>query len=123
MDNEQVYILLLAMLSFGIGAGSFLCERLSGQIVELGLVPIDALGLTVFGADIYFAQWVVGGVLLIGNALINSPLISPMAFITSGNSLRVMFDIVMLGISGGINIVSLYALVQQRSDEKSVQDS
>lgn len=111
------------MLSFGIGAGSFLCERLSGQIVELGLVPIDTLGLTVFGADIYFAQWVVGGAPLIDNALINSPLISPMAFITSGNSLRVMFDIVMLGISGGTYIVSLYALVQQRSDEKSVQDS
>jgi 1-acyl-sn-glycerol-3-phosphate acyltransferase len=29
-----------------------------------------------------------------------------------------MFDIVMLGISGGIYIVPLYALVQQRSDEK-----
>ena len=116
--NEQVYILLLAMFSIGIGAGSFLCERLSGRIVELGLVPMGALGLTVFGADIYFAQSVVSGAPLIHNALINSALISPMTFITSGNSLRVMFDIVMLGISGGIYIVPLYALVQQRSDEK-----
>jgi 1-acyl-sn-glycerol-3-phosphate acyltransferase len=116
--NEQVYILLLAMFSIGIGAGSFLCERLSGRIVELGLVPMGALGLTVFGADIYFVQSVVSGAPLIDNALINSALISPMTFITSGNSLRVMFDIVMLGISGGIYIVPLYALVQQRSDEK-----
>jgi 1-acyl-sn-glycerol-3-phosphate acyltransferase len=116
--NEQVYILLLAMFSIGIGAGSFLCERLSGRIVELGLVPMGALGLTVFGADIYFVQSVVAGAPLIGNALINSALISPMTFITNGNSLRVMFDIVMLGISGGIYIVPLYALVQQRSDEK-----
>jgi 1-acyl-sn-glycerol-3-phosphate acyltransferase len=116
--NEQVYILLLAMFSIGIGAGSFLCERLSGRIVELGLVPMGALGLTVFGADIYFVQSVVAGAPLIGNALINSALISPMTFITSGNSLRVMFDIVMLGTSGGIYIVPLYALVQQRSDEK-----
>jgi hypothetical protein len=46
-----------------------------------------------------------------------------MTFITSGNSLRVMFDIVMLGTSGGIYIVPLYALVQQRSDEKNVQKS
>jgi 1-acyl-sn-glycerol-3-phosphate acyltransferase len=116
--NEQVYILLLAMFSIGIGAGSFLCERLSGRIVELGLVPMGALGLTVFGADIYFVQSVVAGAPLIDNALINSALISPMTFITNGNSLRVMFDIVMLGISGGIYIVPLYALVQQRSDEK-----
>ena len=33
--NEQVYILLLAMFSIGIGAGSFLCERMSGRIVEI----------------------------------------------------------------------------------------
>lgn len=111
--DEQVYILLLAMFSIGIGAGSFLCERMSGRIVELGLVPIGALGLTVFGVDIYFAQSIAVGDSLIGKSLIN-----PMAFITGGNSLRVMFDIVMLGISGGIYIVPLYALVQQRSDEK-----
>ncbi|MFT5658917.1 MAG: 1-acyl-sn-glycerol-3-phosphate acyltransferase [Gammaproteobacteria bacterium] len=111
--DEQVYILLLAMFSLGIGAGSFLCERLSGRIVELGLVPIGALGLTVFGIDIYFAQSITAGDSLIGNSLIN-----PMAFINGGNSLRVMFDIVMLGISGGIYIVPLYALVQQRSNEK-----
>lgn len=106
--DEQVYILLLAMFSIGIGAGSFLCERMSGRIVELGLVPIGALGLTVFGVDIYFAQSIAAG---------DSP-IGPMAFISGGNSLRVMFDIIMLGISGGIYIVPLYALVQQRSEEK-----
>jgi 1-acyl-sn-glycerol-3-phosphate acyltransferase len=116
--DEQVYILLLAMFSIGIGVGSFLCERMSGRIVELGLVPIGALGLTVFGADIYFSQSVVAGAPLVDNTLISSALISPMIFITSGNSLRVIFDIVMLGISGGIYIVPLYALMQQRSDEK-----
>jgi len=50
--NEQVYVLLLALFSIGIGAGSFLCERLSGRIVEIGLVPIGSLGLTVFGIDV-----------------------------------------------------------------------
>ena len=111
--DEQVYILLLAMFSIGIGAGSFLCERLSSRIVELGLVPIGALGLTIFGIDIYFAQSITTADSLIGNSLIN-----PMTFITGGNSLRVMIDIIMLGVSGGIYIVPLYALVQQRSNEK-----
>jgi 1-acyl-sn-glycerol-3-phosphate acyltransferase len=116
--DEQVYILLLAMFSIGIGAGSFLCERMSGRIVELGLVPIGALGLTVFGVDIYFAQSIATGAPLIDNALTSNALINPMTFITQGNSLRVMLDILMLGISGGIYIVPLYSLVQQRSDEK-----
>ncbi len=103
--NEQVYILLLAMFSIGIGAGSFLCERLSGRIVEIGLVPIGALGLTLFGIDLYFNQGLSSSDSLIG----------PAEFLAQGSSLRVCFDIVMLGISGGIYIVPLYALVQQRS--------
>ena len=103
--NEQVYVLLLAMFSIGIGAGSFLCERLSGRIVEIGLVPIGALGLTLFGVDLYFSQGLASGTELIGPAI----------FITEGENLRVCFDIVMLGISGGMYIVPLYALVQQRS--------
>jgi 1-acyl-sn-glycerol-3-phosphate acyltransferase len=106
--NEQVYILLLAMFSIGIGAGSFLCERMSGRIVEIGLVPIGALGLTLFGADIYFSQ----------SLSIDQALIGPTAFINAGSNLRVMVDIVMLGISGGIYIVPLYALIQQRSELK-----
>ncbi len=106
--NEQVYILLLAMFSIGIGAGSFLCERMSGRIVEIGLVPIGALGLTLFGVDIYFNQSITNGTSLIG----------PEAFIDDGSNLRVMIDIIMLGVSGGIYIVPLYALIQQRSELK-----
>ena len=106
--NEQVYILLLAMFSIGIGAGSFLCERLSGRIVEIGLVPLGALGLTLFGIDLYFNQDLSPGGELIG----------PVNFLAQGTSLRVCFDIIMLGVSGGVYIVPLYALVQQRSRPK-----
>ena len=106
--NEQVYVLLLAMFSIGIGAGSFLCERMSGRMVEIGLVPIGALGLTLFGVDLFFNQSILDAEVLA----------TPMAFIAGGNNFRVMFDIMMLGVSGGIYIVPLYALVQQRSDEK-----
>ena len=106
--NEQVYILMLAMFSIGIGIGSFLCEKMSGRMVEIGLVPIGALGLTLFGIDIYFNQSLNVGDTLLG----------PSAFIANTDNYRVMFDIVMLGASGGIYIVPLYALVQQRSEEK-----
>jgi len=106
--NEQVYILLLAMFSIGIGIGSFLCEKMSARMVEIGLVPIGALGLTLFGIDIYFTQTLIVGESLIGPAM----------FLADAGNYRVMFDIIMLGASGGIYIVPLYALVQQRSDEK-----
>mgnify|MGYP002639538442 CR=1 FL=1 len=103
--NEQVYVLLLALFSIGIGAGSFLCERLSGRMVEIGLVPIGSLGLTLFGIDIFFTH----------TELETTALITPASFIGMGNNIRVMFDIFMLGAFGGIYIVPLYALVQQRS--------
>ena len=104
--NEQVYVLLLAMFSVGIGAGSFLCEKLSGRRVEIGLVPIGSLGLTLFGIDLYFNQGLSAG----------ADLLSPSAFLQQASSARVCIDIVMLGVSGGLFIVPLYALIQQRSD-------
>jgi len=106
--DEQVYVLLLAMFSIGIGAGSFLCERLSGRRVEIGLVPIGALGLTLFGVDLFFNRGLSAG----------TELIDPATFIAQGSSLRVCLDLVMLGVSGGLYIVPLYALIQQRSEAR-----
>jgi MFS family permease len=106
--NEKVYVWLLAFFSIGIGAGSFLCEKLSGRMVEIGLVPIGALGLTLFSVDIYFSQNLTSG----------GELITPSVFFAQGSSLRVSFDVIMLGIFGGIYIVPLYALVQQRSNPR-----
>ena len=106
--NEQVYVWLLAMFSLGIGAGSFLCEKLSGRMIEIGLVPLGSLGLTLFGIDIYFSQ----------NLAASDVLMTPAEFFAQSSSYRVSFDIIMLGIFGGIYIVPLYALVQQRSNPR-----
>ena len=103
--NEQVYVWFLAMFSLGIGAGSFLCEKLSGRMVEIGLVPIGSLGLTIFGIDIFFSQNLAG----------SGELMRPSEFFAQVSSFRVCIDIVMLGVFGGIYIVPLFALVQQRS--------
>lgn len=104
--NEQVYVLLLALFSIGIGAGSFLCEWMSGRIVEIGLVPIGSLGLTIFGVDIFFTQSLIE----------TSELTGLWAFAGSAGNIRVMVDIFMLGVFGGLYIVPLFALVQQRSE-------
>jgi hypothetical protein len=52
--NEQVASLLLVVFSIGIGIGSLLCEMLSRRHVEIGLVPLGAIGMSVFSIDLYF---------------------------------------------------------------------
>src|SRR5215467_1453787 len=54
--TEEVVSMLLALFSVGVGVGSLLCERLSGRRIEIGLVPFGSIGLTIFGADLYFAS-------------------------------------------------------------------
>lgn len=110
--DESVFILLLAVFSFGIGLGSLLCEKLSGNKVEIGLVPFGAIGLTLFGVDLYFASTAS---LTAATASIDFS-----AFIASAGHWRILTDIALLGLFGGFYIVPLYALIQTRS-EKSHQ--
>lgn len=104
--NEQVVTLLLTLFTVGIGSGSLLCNWLSGQKVEIGLVPFGSIGLTLFGIDLFFAK----------PALSNAELIGLAEFLQQQGSLRVVMDIVLIGVFGGFYIVPLFALVQQRSD-------
>lgn len=116
--DESVFILLLAVFSFGIGLGSLLCERLSGQRVEIGLVPLGAIGLTVFGVDLYFATQALINVP--APALLQEHAINFSEFLTLQGNTRLLLDIALLGVFGGLYIVPLYALIQTRS-EKSHQ--
>jgi 1-acyl-sn-glycerol-3-phosphate acyltransferase len=104
--DEHVVTLLLTLFAFGIGVGSLLCERLSGRRVELGLVPFGSIGLTLFGLDLYFAVTPVAP---------GTPLVGALAFLSSATSWRIAADILLMGLFGGLYIVPLYALVQQRS--------
>ena len=103
--GESTVTLLLATFTVGIGVGSMLCERMSGKMVEIGLVPFGSIGLTVFGLDLYLASPVAAP----GEAL---PLL---ALLAEAGIWRVLFDLLMLGVFGGFFIVPLYALVQIRS--------
>ncbi len=103
--DEHVVTVLLTVFSLGIGLGSFLCERLSGHRVEIGLVPLGSIGLTLFGIDIYFAVPQL--------AAIHGQTVTQ--FLQNINNHRVLFDLLMIGVSGGLYIVPLYALIQTRS--------
>jgi MFS family permease len=100
----EIFAILLTAFSLGIGAGSLWCERLSGRQIHLGLVPLGALGLTLFGVDLYWASTSPMPSLLIAKDLIG------------GAQFRVLADCFLLGLSGGIYVVPLFALIQTRSE-------
>jgi 1-acyl-sn-glycerol-3-phosphate acyltransferase len=103
--NEQVASLLLVVFSIGIGIGSLLCEVLSRRHVEIGLVPLGAIGMSVFAIDLYFA----------------SRGLPPATGFTLGRFLaqpahwRVMADLTLLSLFAGLYSVPMYALIQLRS--------
>ncbi|MET3107264.1 1-acyl-sn-glycerol-3-phosphate acyltransferase [Oxalobacteraceae bacterium GrIS 2.11] len=104
--DHSVFVLLLAVFSIGVGTGSLLCERLSGHKVEIGLVPFGAIGLTVFGIDLYFSS--------VGYA--NVANVDFIQFAQQGGAWKILLDVVLLGVFGGLYIVPLFALIQTRCD-------
>ena len=103
--DGSVAILVLTLFSVGTGIGALLCERLSARRVEIGLVPLGALGLAVSGIDLYFAR----------------PGASPvqgldwLGFLRGPGSMRIAFDLTMIGAFAGIYVVPLFAFIQQRT--------
>ena len=104
--NEQVVTLLLTFFTLGIGGGSLLCNWLSGQKVEPGLVPFGSIGLSLFGIDLFLAQPEFTPQVLMGVA----------DFMNQPDSFRIMLDVLFIGLFGGFYIVPLFSLIQQRSE-------
>lgn len=108
-SNNEVVTLLLTMFSVGIGLGSMLCERLSNGRIELGLVPLGAIGIIIFSIDIYFSSLDFIA-LSLPEAQMNA-----IQFLDIAGSWRVLLDLALIGLFGGFYIVPLNAMVQKRS--------
>lgn len=105
--TTTVTTLLLVVFSLGVGIGSLLCERLSMGHIEIGLVPFGAFGLSLFGLDLFLAtEW---------HSASPTP-IGPIEVLTSLEHTRMLVDLLLVGVFGGLYSVPLYALVQHRSD-------
>jgi 1-acyl-sn-glycerol-3-phosphate acyltransferase len=103
--DERVASLLLVVFSVGIGVGSLLCEVLSRRHVEIGLVPLGALGMSVFSVDLYFAS----------RALPPGSALTLAGFLGQPAHWRVMADLALLSLSAGLYSVPMYALIQLRA--------
>lgn len=108
-SNNEVVTLLLTLFSVGIGLGSMMCEKMSRGRIELGLVPLGAIGITLFSIDIYFAsQHFIA--LSLPEAQLNAS-----QYLEVSGSWRILIDLGFIGLFGGFYIVPLNAFVQQRS--------
>ncbi|NLY65529.1 MAG: MFS transporter [Alcaligenaceae bacterium] len=103
--NEHVAALLLVLFSIGVGMGSLSCERFSKHRPALSLVPLGAIGMSLFSADLYFS--------------ITTPdtttLYTFSQFISQPANWRTMFDLFMLSACAGIYSVPLYAFIQKQT--------
>jgi hypothetical protein len=104
--DEGAVTLLLTVFTLGIGSGSLACEKLSGHKVEVGLVPLGAVGLSLFGLDFAWASPAMASVQ-------GQPVA---ALLAAPGTWRLLADLLLLGVFGGFYCVPLYALMQQRSD-------
>jgi 1-acyl-sn-glycerol-3-phosphate acyltransferase len=103
--DGSVNTLVLTLFSIGTGVGALLCEKLSGKRVEIGLVPLGAFGLTVFGIDLYLAR----------HGLAATRGLDWLAFLHGAGSWRIVLDLTAIGVFAGFYVVPLFAFVQSRT--------
>src|ERR1019366_9032895 len=90
-SDDNGVSLLWAFLAIGIGAGNMLAGRLSGDKVELGLVPLGSALMGVFGIGLYLAR---------GSFALSAAAVG------------------LLAAASGLFVVPLYAYIQQRSGRR-----
>ncbi len=105
--DETVVTLFLTVFSVGIGIGSIGCDRLLKGEVSARTVPFGALGMAVFSIDLYFA----------GSAVIPATeTLGVLGFLGQAVHWRILADLLLISICGGLYIVPLYAIVQARAE-------
>lgn len=104
--GPRVVTLIMVVFTVAIAIGSLLCEKLSGRRVEIGLVPVGAVGVSLFGLDAYFA------ISAIATGEAERTVIE---FLRTDGVGRLLFDLTMMGIFTGLYVVPLQANIQTRT--------
>lgn len=110
VDNVTLSV-FMALFTLGIGLGGLLNNTVLKSKITGRYVPLAALGIAVFTADLYGASRdfeVIEGQLRSFSEFVGS----------SFHAWRIMFDLVMVSVCGGLFVVPLNAILQERSDPK-----
>lgn len=104
--SPKVAIVLLATFTIGIALGSFACSVFSAGRVEIGLVPIGALGMSLFTWNLSSAMIDPGDQMRSLTQVLAEP-----------GVLMALFNLVMIAFFAGLFIVPLYTYMQTKSCE------
>ncbi len=101
--TQTLYVFALAVFSIGVGVGSLLCEKLSARTVEIGLVPLGAIGMSACIAHLALAPAIAAQGLDVAG------------FMAQPGSWRIVADLAGIGLFSGFYVVPLFALIQSRT--------
>ncbi len=99
----------LASFCVGIGIGALVSGRFARYRIELGLVPVAALGLSLFAFDLFLTS---------GDFSKPATLVGIRDFLWTPGSVRILIDLTGIAMCGGMYSVPLGALVQARADSR-----
>ena len=105
--DEQVVTLFTALFTVGIGAGSLLCNRLLRGEVSARFVPLGAIAMALFTLDLCIATTGVRP---------RETTMGALTFLQQPGSWRIIADMTLIAVSGGVFTVPLYTIMQSRSD-------
>lgn len=91
MASTKLSGILLLFIVLGVSAGSLLAGKLSKEKVEIGLVPLGAMGMTIFTVALYFSRH-------------SFPFTS--------------LNVFLLGLSSGFFVIPLNTLIQIQSPQE-----
>ena len=103
--TPTLYVFALAVFSVGVGVGSLLCEKLSARTVEIGLVPLGAIGMTACVLDLALSR----------QAPAIATGLSVSGFLATPGAWRTVLDLAGIGLFSGFYVVPLFALIQSRT--------
>lgn len=107
--DETVLALFLVVFSVSIALGGLLNNTLLKGRVEATYVPLAALGMTFASIDLYFASNVAPAASLMGVE----------QFLAIKAHWRIIFDVAVIAVSGGLFVVPLTAIIQHNTNDKN----
>jgi len=106
--DERVLAFLFVIFSVGIACGGLLNDRILRGRIEARFVPYAVGGITLFAVDLFLAtasrEWSAG-----------QGLVDFKAFIAAPANWRILFDMAMIAICGGLFVVPLNTMIQHHA--------
>ncbi len=103
--DQQVVTVMLCLFTLGVAAGAVLCARLRRRLRPTALLTLGGLGLALFSADLAWASPAA--------APAGAPLLGAAAFLARPGHWRLLADLTLIALSGGLFVVPLYTRLQR----------